>query len=244
MASTAAAVRRLDALFRDVKLSDGEDAAPSPRRPSSSYLDAPVQVTVEVSADRNCDVHGGGGGGRRGSLGNILRTRRNSVSPRRDSVSSSPHTTYITRRRDSIGGLGSLSPLPKESFDHPSAFPTTLRRESTGGGVLVPRDKRRFSTDSLEGRRNSWDPSRRGSSSSSGGWDDPLWEERASIIKVLYCFVFASPTCTASMCRAKCSVLASLQFRPPLECIAHRFLVPSAGDDRSPILTLSLFYAI
>ncbi|KAK3913899.1 Arabinose import ATP-binding protein AraG [Frankliniella fusca] len=185
MASTAAAVRRLDALFRDVKLSDGEDGAGTtapPRRPSSAFLDAPVQVTVEVSADRNCDVHGGAGG-RRGSLGNILRTRRNSVSPRRDSA---PHTTYITRRRDSLGGLGSLSPLPKESLDHPSAFPTTLRRESTGGGVLAPpRDKRRFSTDSLEGRRNSWDPSRRGSSSSSGGWEDPLWEEqRSSALKV------------------------------------------------------------
>lgn len=191
MASTAAAVKRLDALFRDVRVSDDDDgglgvgAVPSARRPSFE----PVQVTVELSADRNCDVHGlhQHGGGRRGSLGNILRTRRNSVSPRRDSV---PHTTYLTRRRDSIGGLGSLSPLPKESLDHPSAFPTTLRRESTAGGVLAPRPglpgdagKRRFSTDSLDGRRNSWDPSRRGSSSSSGGWDDPLWEERAADVK-------------------------------------------------------------
>ncbi|KAJ1523667.1 hypothetical protein ONE63_001507 [Megalurothrips usitatus] len=177
MASTAAAVKRLDALFRDVRVSDDDDGGLG-------------QVTVELSADRNCDVHGlhQHGGGRRGSLGNILRTRRNSVSPRRDSV---PHTTYLTRRRDSIGGLGSLSPLPKESLDHPSAFPTTLRRESTAGGVLAPRPglpgdagKRRFSTDSLDGRRNSWDPSRRGSSSSSGGWDDPLWEERAADVKV------------------------------------------------------------
>ena len=39
-------------------------------------------------------------------------------------------------------------------------------------------DRRRFSTDSLENlRRNSWDPNRRGSSGSSGGWDDPIWEE-------------------------------------------------------------------
>jgi len=26
-------------------------------------------------------------------------------------------------------------------------------------------------------KRNSWDPGRRGSSGSSGGWDDPIWEE-------------------------------------------------------------------
>lgn len=39
-------------------------------------------------------------------------------------------------------------------------------------------DRRRLSTDSLDNtKRNSWDPGRRGSSGSSGGWDDPIWEE-------------------------------------------------------------------
>ncbi|XP_011315224.1 WD repeat-containing protein 47 isoform X3 [Fopius arisanus] len=39
-------------------------------------------------------------------------------------------------------------------------------------------DRRRYSTDSLDGfKRLSWDAGRRGSSGSSGGWDDPIWEE-------------------------------------------------------------------
>ena len=39
-------------------------------------------------------------------------------------------------------------------------------------------DRRRLSTDSLDNlKRNSWDPGRRSSSGSSGGWDDPIWEE-------------------------------------------------------------------
>ncbi|XP_034938704.1 WD repeat-containing protein 47 isoform X3 [Chelonus insularis] len=39
-------------------------------------------------------------------------------------------------------------------------------------------DKKKFSTDSLDNlKRNSWDPGRRNSSGSSGGWDDPIWEE-------------------------------------------------------------------
>lgn len=53
---------------------------------------------------------------------------------------------------------------------------------SLGGSYTTGRrgsyDRRRFSTDSLENlKRNSWDPSRRGSAGSSCGWDDPIWEE-------------------------------------------------------------------
>lgn len=41
--------------------------------------------------------------------------------------------------------------------------------------------RRRFSTDSLDAvRHNSWDAGRR-SSGSSGGWDDPIWEEIVSV---------------------------------------------------------------
>ncbi|XP_032681476.1 WD repeat-containing protein 47 isoform X10 [Odontomachus brunneus] len=46
------------------------------------------------------------------------------------------------------------------------------------GGRRGSYDRRRLSTDSLDNpKRNSWDPGRRGSSGSSGGWDDPIWEE-------------------------------------------------------------------
>jgi hypothetical protein len=57
-----------------------------------------------------------------------------------------------------------------------------LRRDSAATGrkdsSAVPA-WRRFSTDSLDSlRRNSWDPSnRRGSSGSSAGCEDPIWEE-------------------------------------------------------------------
>lgn len=45
-------------------------------------------------------------------------------------------------------------------------------------------DRRRFSTDSLDNlKRNSWDPGRRGSAGSSGGWDDPIWEEGTQKVK-------------------------------------------------------------
>lgn len=38
------------------------------------------------------------------------------------------------------------------------------------------RHSRRFSNDSLDSRRNSWDSSRRGSAGSSGGLDDPIFQ--------------------------------------------------------------------
>ncbi|CAD6240165.1 GSCOCG00002535001-RA-CDS [Cotesia congregata] len=53
----------------------------------------------------------------------------------------------------------------------------------TVGNFYTPRRSsversKRFSTDSLDNfKRNSWDPGRRSSSGSSGGWDDAIWEE-------------------------------------------------------------------
>ncbi|KAJ4436497.1 hypothetical protein ANN_16528 [Periplaneta americana] len=156
--SSAAAVKRLEALFRDVNLDHVH-----------------VQTALET---RGCDVHAT----RRGSLGSVLHSRhRESVGPRRESM---PALHVAGRRRDSLG-----APL------HPSAFPSTLRRDSLGSTGSLRRDslavplrrdsqgsRRRFSTDSLDaGRRNSWDPGRRGSSSSSGGWDDPIWEESGTV---------------------------------------------------------------
>ncbi|XP_050301768.1 WD repeat-containing protein 47 isoform X4 [Anthonomus grandis grandis] len=45
-------------------------------------------------------------------------------------------------------------------------------------GLNMRRNSRNFSTDSLDCRRNSWDPGRRGSSGSSCGWEEPLWEDQ------------------------------------------------------------------
>lgn len=64
-------------------------------------------------------------------------------------------------RRDSLGG--SMSSLKKDFLQ----IPNQMRRNS-----------RNYSTDSLDGRRNSWDPGRRGSSGSSCGWDEPIWEDK------------------------------------------------------------------
>lgn len=66
------------------------------------------------------------------------------------------------------GDPTSVSAILKK--DGKSAIPHAGRRGSY--------DRRRLSTDSLDNlKRNSWDPGRRGSSGSSGGWDDPIWEE-------------------------------------------------------------------
>ncbi|XP_022184204.2 WD repeat-containing protein 47 isoform X3 [Nilaparvata lugens] len=184
MSGSAAAVRRLEALFRDVSLQ------PSP--PPGAAVDRKNSIVKTVKIDKKCEVHGDKTTTtttfRRGSVGDVIRNRRNSssVGPRRESMPALhlvPPPSASLRRRDSLV-LGS----PSRTLHHPSGFPSTLRRDSLGaslGNVNVAprkdslrRDSRRFSTDSLDGnRRNSWDPSRRGSSSSSGGWDDPIWEE-------------------------------------------------------------------
>ncbi|KAL0279809.1 UNVERIFIED_CONTAM: hypothetical protein PYX00_001287 [Menopon gallinae] len=89
---------------------------------------------------------------RKDSLNSSVGLRRDlaKAASRRDSVSSAGSS-----RKDSIGSNGSW------------------RKDSLGG-------RRRFSTDSLDMRRNSWDVGRRGSSSSSGGWEDPGWSEVAN----------------------------------------------------------------
>lgn len=159
----ATAVKRLDALFRDLKFEDG-------RRYS-----VPAQIVeVTTQVDKRCDVHGGS------SSSLVVLHRRGSV----PAVELAPPPPASLRRRDSLV-LGSSA--PKEM--HPSSFASTLRKDSSDGAPLFPhhhaqhrRDslsKRRYSTDSLDSvRRNSWDPSRRGSSGSSGaGCEDPIWEE-------------------------------------------------------------------
>lgn len=92
-------------------------------------------------------------------------------------------------------------------MEHPSQFAATLREDNSGsatgslkrgarrdslGGSMsslksnnflqVPnhqmrRNSKNYSSDSLDGRRNSWDPGRRGSSGSSC-WEEPIWEDK------------------------------------------------------------------
>lgn len=234
MTATAAALKRLEALFEDVKLADGGGEPAKTKRASVE------KVHFAVTAD--CDVHGTGTAGRRKSEHLHHHYHRGSVVsgtaasgtalPRRDSAPTSIPAASM-RRRDSIV-LG--SPNRENLCHHPSSFPSSLRRESsgsstfslrrdsmnsarrdslsppqnqqplaatTGGGSVVLRREssgagrkdssavpawRRFSTDSLDSvRRNSWDPSgRRGSSGSSAGCEDPIWEEtsRVSLMKM------------------------------------------------------------
>ena len=78
----------------------------------------------------------------------------------------------VTLKSDPLhGSNGNLrKDDPKLSVSTFPSYYGTARRASI--------DRRRFSTDSLENlKRNSWDTGRRGSSGSSGGWDDPIWEE-------------------------------------------------------------------
>lgn len=81
-------------------------------------------------------------------------------------------------RRDILGNPGwGVNTQPNSRRDSVVSNASS-RRES----LVTPNRRysysRRFSTDSLENRRNSWDPSRRGSSGSSIGWDDPIWEDK------------------------------------------------------------------
>ena len=131
----AAAVKRLDALFREL----------------STEV---VEVTRE--ADGTCGVHPG----RRGS---VVIERRGSLS-----LENHPPAACLRRRDSMVLGPGAVRD------QHPSAFPSTLRRDSLSPVPPSCLSKRRFSTDSLEGgiRRNSWD--RRGSVGS--GAEEPSWE--------------------------------------------------------------------
>lgn len=227
MTATAAALKRLEALFEDVKLADdGGGVEPAAAKTKRASVE---KVHFAVTAD--CDLHGAG---RRKSEHLHQHHHRGSISvaapgPRRDSVPASIPAASM-RRRDSIV-LG--SPGRDTLCHHPSSFPSSLRRDSlasstsslrrdsvnaaagrrdsltppstplhatAAAGVVLRREStgtgrkdsvpawRRFSTDSLDSvRRNSWDPSRRGSSGSSAGCEDPIWEETATRVSVCVC---------------------------------------------------------
>ncbi|XP_066992089.2 WD repeat-containing protein 47 isoform X1 [Anabrus simplex] len=111
-------------------------------------------------------LHTAGNGLRRESAASTLALyRRDSqgLSPRRDSMGSTG-----SLRRDSAGSVGSSR---KESV---SSIGSGRRDSMSSVGSIGGR--RRYSTDSLDGiLRNSYEHSRR-SSSSSGGWDESIWE--------------------------------------------------------------------
>ncbi|GJQ79537.1 hypothetical protein Trydic_g16384 [Trypoxylus dichotomus] len=209
----AAAIKRLEALFENCRLDK-----------RSSEI-----VQVEQKRSIKCDIHGKNGL-KRGSLGNLhnAATRRGSlgnansksslnvyplsgVGPRRESMPALNLQSSYNRRRESLGLPHTTA---KKDMEHPSNFPSTLRkseigastgslkrdlcfgswntrRDSLGGSTnslrrdgsnqqlfsTNKRNSRRFSTDSLDTNRNSWDPNRRGSSGSSCSWDSPLIDD-------------------------------------------------------------------
>lgn len=171
-ASSAAALRRLEALFENVNLDETDG---SNRKKSLSFEAA----VIETKPDKNCDVHGkenrkesNGYTDRRGSLGNILNAnRRNSntagfgfglgnrsVTVRRDSMPALHviHNHPPLIKRDSLSGLGLPPARSPDPQIHPSNFPSTLRKESTTS-----------STNNL--RRDSFSSLRRDSIASSTG---------------------------------------------------------------------------
>ncbi|XP_068892844.1 WD repeat-containing protein 47 isoform X5 [Tenebrio molitor] len=96
-----------------------------------------------------------------------------------------PSHFAATLRKDPLGSsTGSLRKDNSRSWG--------VRRDLMGGSMSslksnflqVPNQMRRnsknYSTDSLDGRRNSWDPGRRGSSGSCC-WEEPVWQSRKPI---------------------------------------------------------------
>lgn len=70
--------------------------------------------------------------------------------------------SWHSGKRDSFGG--SMSSLRKDHHHHGQQHHLLQ--------VPLRRNSKVYSTDSLDGRRNSWDPGRRGSAGSGGGFDD------------------------------------------------------------------------
>nr|CAH7733054.1 unnamed protein product [Callosobruchus chinensis] len=93
---------------------------------------------------------------------------------RRDSLGSSHgslNRPLHGSKRDLLGGSQSSLNGSKNFLQVPNIGYHQMRRNS-----------RNYSTDSLDnGKRNSWDPGRRGSSGSSCGWEEPIWEDKVRI---------------------------------------------------------------
>ncbi|CAH1989900.1 unnamed protein product [Acanthoscelides obtectus] len=106
-------------------------------------------------------------------------------------------------RRDSLGSsYGSLNrPFHGSKRDLLGGSQNSLNGSKNylqvPGYNQMRRNSRNYSTDSLDGgKRNSWDPGRRGSSGSSCGWEEPIWEDKVRIRwlrwwRLTYCILSA-----------------------------------------------------
>ncbi|CAB3226055.1 unnamed protein product [Arctia plantaginis] len=113
----AMAMRQLDSMFGNMNLD--EEGRHSPI------------VSSVVEHDPRCEVHGRCSTPYRSSL--YLHSRESTPGYYRDSIS--PTNGLIIRRRDSLG----LSGSPARELEHPSTFPSILRRERHSPSMTPPR---------------------------------------------------------------------------------------------------------
>ncbi|XP_028134549.2 WD repeat-containing protein 47 isoform X4 [Diabrotica virgifera virgifera] len=202
----ASAIKRLDALFTETKLEPVQKPVPKPVPEIHVEVDSKHNAKCEVHGKNGRRDSFGSVlhiTNRRDSLGNVIsRTTEPpdffALGPRRESMPALNNNGYSRR-----GSLVIPHNPPKKDMEHPSQFASTLRKDPIGSSgslrkdslshrsmsalnnknlLQVPnmmrRNSRNYSTDSLDGRRNSWDPGRRGSSGSSCGYEEPIWEEQ------------------------------------------------------------------
>ncbi|XP_053623685.1 WD repeat-containing protein 47 isoform X2 [Plodia interpunctella] len=113
----ALAMRQLDSMFGSMTLQGEGRHSPL--------------VSSVIEHDPHCDVHGRCSTPYRSSL--YLHSRESTPGYYRDSVS--PVNGLIIRRRDSLGMSGS----PAREMEHPSAFPSLLRRDRHSPSHTPPR---------------------------------------------------------------------------------------------------------
>nr|XP_012228043.1 PREDICTED: WD repeat-containing protein 47 isoform X4 [Linepithema humile] len=120
---------------------------------------SPTNLKIDLSSSSNGDLKARSNGNLKSCLAGSSGNLRSNL-----------NVTLSGDRASSTSPISSSLRKP----DGKSATPLSSGRRGSY-------DRRRLSTDSLDNlKRNSWDPGRRGSSGSSGGWDDPIWEEGSS----------------------------------------------------------------
>ncbi|XP_035439804.2 WD repeat-containing protein 47 isoform X3 [Spodoptera frugiperda] len=127
------AMRQLDSMFGNMNL-EGEGRH------------SPL-VSSTVEHDPRCEVHGRCSTPYRSSL--YLHSRESTPGYYRDSVS--PTNGLIIRRRDSLGLAGS----PARELEHPSTFPSILRRDRHSPSVTPPRRETPSPTHRFHNKRHS-----------------------------------------------------------------------------------------
>ncbi|VVC94346.1 unnamed protein product [Leptidea sinapis] len=129
----AIAMRQLDSMFGTLTL-EGEGRH------------SPL-VSSTIEHDPRCDVHGRCSTPYRSSL--YLHSRESTPGFYRDCVS--PTNGLIIRRRGSIG----LTPSPMRELDHPSTFPSILRRDRHSPSQTPPRRETPSPTQKYNTKRHS-----------------------------------------------------------------------------------------